>query len=305
MATLGAQPQENNYMDNKKLTQFGLIKISWLSFFDLLLSKIRIIMPFGVLAAIEAISILGIFICLQPPLVSFFEPVVLRFWGDKFLHYPYSLFLVFKIFRYLSILTSIFLSTFAAGMTITLAYLYIKGKNFDIKRAFKITMSRYVHLLFISLIIFGLVYALNVLEKTLIIKLVTSGIGSLRINADGWFTLSVIVSVLTGSVLQAFFIFTFPIALIEGKNFVISIFKGLMLSFKNIFSSLIIVLLPMLFYLPIALLRVKMFDIMQKTFPEIVFFVLLAGILVTTGINLFISICSVKLYMLICNTEKK
>jgi hypothetical protein len=92
-----------------------IISRSWALFGDICTKRSRIMMPFTILALIELAAIVGIFLFVQAPFTKLSAPIVLRFYGEQFLHYPFILVLVSQLFNHFQNINAIIIGTFVMG----------------------------------------------------------------------------------------------------------------------------------------------------------------------------------------------
>ena len=286
-------------MQQKKNSQWALIGKSWAGAFDIIFGANQIIIPFVVIAALELIGIIILFFAIQPPVVKYIAPVVLRFFGEKFLHYPFSLLLLSRLFSYLQIVLTLILGSFASGLTISNVFQYSKIEQFSYKTAFKETLFKYISLLIITVLMFFLVMYVYSIEKKIFIKILMKGSGFLGLRREAWSVLFMIFGFIGVGFVQSLFAFVHAAIMIDNKNFITAIFRNIVFVFKNLFAVLILVIIPLLFYIPIILFKGNMFELMKRTAPEIVFVILFFGVVVTLFINVLITISTTNAYLLI------
>jgi len=298
-----AYKSKNRDVNNHSISQTSIIGRSWALFFEVCAKRGMIMMPFTFLALIELISIAVIFVFIQAPLIKYSGPIVLRFFGEKFLHYPFNLLLTSQMFNYFQNFSSIVIGTFVVGMTISAVMQYIQGKEFSFKIAAKKSFFKYINLVIITLIVFFIIKFVQSVEKKILIKILMKGPAFLGIQADAWKTIFLFVFVFSTAFVQSLFIFAQAAVVIDNKNFIVAIFKNFGFVLTNLFSAFVLVIVPLLAYIPIVLLKSNLFELMKRSFPEISFIILIMGVLLTLFINLIITITSTKAYMLI--KEKK
>ncbi|MBU1087168.1 MAG: hypothetical protein KKD05_06570 [Candidatus Omnitrophica bacterium] len=290
-------------MKNQPITQMSIIGKSWSLFLEVCAKRSKIMMPFTIMAVIELIAIAAIFVFIQPPFTKFSSPIVLRFFGEQFLHYPFNLILTSQLFNYFQNFNAIIIGTFVAGMTISAVTEFSQTKEFSFKPAAKKALFKYINLVIITVLVFFLMQFLQSIEKRILIKILMKGPSFLRISADTWKTIFLFVFLLSAAFVQSLFIFAQTAVMIDNKNFITAIFKNMAFVLTNIFASCFLVIVPLLVYIPIILLKSNLFELMKRSFPEISFVVMIMGVFLTLFINLAITITTTKAYLLI--KEKK
>ncbi|MFH1062121.1 MAG: hypothetical protein V1747_04455 [Candidatus Omnitrophota bacterium] len=279
--------------------QISIISRSWALFWDICSKRGRIMMPFTIMALIELAAILAIFIFIQPPFTKFSSPIVLRFFGEQFLHYPFNLILTSQMFNYFQNISAIIIGTFVMGMTISAVAEYIQTREFNFKAAAKKTFLKYINLVIITLIVFFIMQFAQTVEKKILIKILMKGSSFLGIKADSWKMIFLFGFLISAAFIQSLFVFAQAAVMIDNKNFIMAIFKNLVFVLTNLFPACFLVIAPLLAYIPIILLKSNLFELMKRSFPEISFVVLVMGVLLTLFINLVITITSTKAYILI------
>ncbi|MFH1459044.1 MAG: hypothetical protein ABIG64_01540 [Candidatus Omnitrophota bacterium] len=290
-------------MYTRKISGLRIIQRSWLGCFNLIFGKPVIVYPFLFISILELISILTLFLFIQPPLVKYINPIVLRFWGEKFLHYPLNLVLLSRLFSYLQLAVLVIFGTFATGMTINMSADYFLNNQFSFKKAVLATITKYVSLLIISLLIFFLLHQSQVLENRVLLKILNRGRSFLGVGVEDWKTLFLVFSVVVSGIIQTIFIFIQPAIMIENKNFFLAIFRNLSFVMRNLFSALILTIIPLTVFIPVVLLKSNMIVLMNRLIPEIVFIILIAGVFISFFINLVITISITKAYLVIKNDK--
>ena len=286
-------------MQKNKISQGALIKRSWVGAFDVIFGANRIVIPFVIIAALELLAIIALFFAIQPPLAKYITPIVLRFWGEQFLHYPFSLLLLSRLFNYFQIGLAIVLGTLASGLTIHNVFQYYQTEQFSYKTSFKKTLFKYVSLIIITVLVFFLIKFAYSIEKKVLIKIMMKGQSFLGLRREDWAMLFMVFGVIGAGFIQSMFVFTHTAIMIDNKNFITAIFRNIVFVFKNFFAAIVLVIVPLLVYIPVALAKGNMFDLMKRTAPEIVFAVLVLGVLISLFLNVLITISTTNAYLLI------
>ena len=286
-------------MQKNRISQGALIKKSWVGAFDVIFGANKIVIPFIVIALLELIGIVALFIAIQPPIVKYVTPIIMRFWGKQFLHYPFSLLLISQLFNYLQIVLAIVLGTFASGLTISNVFQYSQTEQFSYKTSFKKTLFKYISLIIITILVFFLLKFAYSIEEKVLIKIMMKGQDFLGLRREDWSMLFMVFGVIAAGFIQSMFVFTHSAIMIDNKNFITAIFRNIAFVFKNFFAACVLVIVPLLVYIPVVLLKGNLFELMKRTTPEIVFAVLIFGVLISLFINVLITISTTNAYLLI------
>ncbi|MBU4306107.1 MAG: hypothetical protein KJ893_10895 [Candidatus Omnitrophica bacterium] len=276
-------------MREKGITQTGVIKKALGTGFQAMADFPQIVYPFAIIAVIEVIGLLLIFAALQPPFVKYSMPIIERFWGAKFLHYPLILLLLSHLHYYFQTVVAVFCGAFASGMTISAFKQYKQEKFITLRSAARDALHSYWHLLAINLIVFALVQCAFVFKRQAVFKMILAMRNHFG-DEGNWMLIHATAALFIGAVVQSLFVFAQPAVVIEGKNFISAIFKSLILTLKNLWVTFVLVIFPLSLFLPIALLKNKLLFLMQRFVPEVIFLVLAAGILLSFFLNAGITI---------------
>ena len=275
-------------MQKNKISQGALIKRSWGRAFDVIFGVNKITIPFVVIALLELIGIVVIFVVIQPPLAKYITPIVIRFWGQHFLHYPFNLLLLSRLFNYLQLVLAVVLGTFASGLTISNVFQYSQTEQFSYKTSFKKTLFKYVSLIIITILVLSLLKFTYSIEMKVLIKIMMKGQSFLGVRREDWSMLFIVFGVIAAGFVQSLFVFTHSAIMIDNKNFITAIFRNIAFVFKNFLAACVLVIIPLLAYVPVALLKGNLFELMKRTAPEIVFAVLVFGIVISLFINVLL-----------------
>lgn len=286
-------------MKNQSISQTSIVGKSWNLFLDICAKRSKIMMPFTIMAVLELIAIAAIFVFIQPPFTKFSGPIVLRFFGEQFLHYPFNLILTSQMFNYFQNFSALIIGTFVVGMTISAVADFNQTKDFSFKPAAKKALFKYINLVIITILVFFLMQVLQTVEKKILLKIIMRGSNFLGIGVDAWKTIFLFVFLVSAAFVQSLFVFAQAAVMIDNKNFVTAIFKNFAYVLTNLFSAWFLVIIPLLTYIPISLLKANQFELMKRSVPEISFLILVMGVFLTLFINLAITITTTKAYLLI------
>ena len=233
------------------------------SAFNTIVSHPAILFPFAIVAFIQIFLLEVIFFATRYPAVILIKPLVIRFRGEEFLHYPYNYFLLTAWFQNVQIPVYVLFTSFFIGSAVAVIGLINNEKKIEIKSVFKETLKSYVHLLVAGVLSVFLLWVLSMLYGLLMgrAREIRSTFGIYyvikKIVLDGapYFNLLISIFVIT------VFAFVIPFIIIDRKK----VFTAIKLNFQNIQKSFwfifVAMLLPGLLYVPILLLSTKMKNI--------------------------------------------
>jgi len=252
----------------------------WKQTFKTLLSNRIILLPFVIIGLINSIVLSLIFLAPQPPFSYLLAPPIRVFWGDKFLHYPVNFILIPKLFNYAHIFTSATIGVLMAALAIGMLKEAKSGNKPQMLINLIYALKRFFALFSVWLITF--IIAAGVYRiPTLFSGIVDSSI----------FKILFFISYFIVALVEVAFIYAPPAIIIEKKGIISGIKQGLLFTKRKFLTTLLLVMIPAILYLPLLVLRTKSAVLMNQFFPEITLIVLGLGIIGSVIINCLI-ICS-------------
>jgi hypothetical protein len=250
-----------------------------------ILKNSRIIFyPFIVFSVFELICLIIIYIAPRMPFVILFGPIIRTLWNEVYLHYPMNFILLPKLFVYGKIVLSTLIGSLLTGLAVFITLDIRNKKKIDLRNAFLRALKLYVSFFIVILTLSVFFYGLDRIFAFLLAKYFALGHTKLLwIGANLWmgpilFVFSFILSVLA----QSIFIYAIPILANENEKLLKAMGRSLVMFVKNFIPTVILVGLPALIYIPILLLHYKSAFLMQKFFPEIMFWITFASIPINT-----------------------
>ncbi len=294
-------------IEKQRFSQFGLISKSWSSTIDALLTWPRLMRPFFFMAVFEIGLLVLLFVALQPPFVEKIAPVVVRYWGQGSLHFPQILLLLARLFNLSRYAIVLLIGAFATGMTIAGVEQYHNREKVSLRRVIGKTFRKYIGLIIITLIAFGAVAVLSQAVNRVAIKILSlSGTsGFMGISQEYLPLLFIAAGIIAAGFVQALFVFAAPALMIDDTNFLKAVFRNFKVALSNLAAAIFLVVLPIIILIPIQLLLVDPYPLMRKSFPEIIFVLLSADVLVTMLVNVFITISAANCYIILKGRQRK
>ncbi len=265
----------------------------------------KIFLPFLTLCLLQILALIILYFSPRLPLRTVFGPIIHTFFGQRsgstFLHYPYNFLLLPKLFQISSLGLSLFFGALTSGAAIFMVQSVYNKKSEDFLGALWLSFKKYVYLfIIVALWITLLHYSSKVLIfcfakfTVLIAKLGFYMILKLFLRLPFLSVTNFLLTVFVHSLL----VYAIPILVLDKEKLWKSIFKSLVFFKRNMLSTLILVGLPMLIYLPFSLLLQKPVFLMNKFFPEIVAYIIFVGIAVNyLLIDPLITTCSALFYL--------
>lgn len=250
----------------------------WRMTFGLFKQNSNILIPFLLVGLVDAFLLFIIYLAPQPPLSALLGPPIRVFWGERFLHYPFNLLLIPRLFDLARIFSTALMGVLMTGAAVRMLQEAYSGIKPDIVLTLSKSLRVYLKLLVIWLVMFGLVSA--VFKALPAIFNFKQHIASQMVSGAG-FLISILI--------QSIFIYAIPAVIIEEKKIWPAIKRSVSFCRSTFLPTLILVALPTLFYLPMLILKGKLPLLMSKFFPETVLIFLGLGIVVSVIMDCLIT----------------
>lgn len=260
-----------------------------------------ILFPTITLAFIQLLFLEILYFSPQHPLVNFFGPLIRSIWSEEYLHYPQNLILLPKMFYYVQIFIYLFIGSFLLALSAKIVAVLNEHSRVNMKVAIKETGRLYVHIFCASLISYilfqvfasGYVHFLESFIKSKPFGWTTTFLNKALLWTIPYFQF------LAGILASTFVVYVIPIIVIEKTKIFSAILKNLKILLHAFPTTLLIVGLPTLFYLPILALRNNIPILMNTLGPEIQLIVIVVGLIVSMAIDLMIVVSTTTLYLFV------
>ena len=254
----------------EKLGVIGyIIKVT----FGYLLKYPRTLLPFVITAVFNILSLFTLYLAPLYPFKKVLGPPIIRFWGIRFLHYPYNFILLPSLFsKVKNFLINPLISSIMIAVCVGMIYHYYLGQEPSFSRALNKALRRYVHLLLVVVIMTVLIYLIARFMPYIFNKIFPNWKGGRGLNFVALFFITVGI--------EALFAYAFLAIMIEDKNILGALKESFVFSSGLFFITYMLVLIPRLFDLAIAILARKQLYFMDKFIPDITLLIIVIGILV-------------------------
>lgn len=270
----------------------------------------RVLLPFFIKAAFEALILAVFFYSPRPPLLAIFGPPIRSFFttmtpsgvisGARFLHYPLNFELLPTLFYYGQIFVMFTVGAIMYGMAMGMvSQAHSENEEVKIFGNFNRAARRYFALLGIWLITFILSLAILKLPAVIVKKLMPP-------TPSAMLLLQILsyMGVVLIFVVEALFIYAYPAIIIERKG----IFRAIGRSFnviKHVFlTTILLIFIPRFLEFLYVLVRQKQQGLMNLYGPEITLVILGAGIVLTLFTDALVFLSAANLFILKQETEK-
>ena len=194
----------------------------WRQTFETLAKNPVILLPFFIIGLFDVISLILIYLSPQPPFSALFAPPIRAFWGEQFLHYPFNLLLIPRLFSYVHIVTAAIIGVVMSGLVIGMLKDARAGEKPRILHNFIYALSRYFAILAIWLIMFMLGFLVYKLPSFFI-----------PVNNRAIVQIAFYLSFLIVVFIEVVFIYAIPAAIIEKKGLISALKRGVLFSKNN------------------------------------------------------------------------
>ena len=257
--------------------------------------------PFLIFFIFDFISLIVIYLAPRMPVSLVLGPIIRTLWGEKFLHYPLNFILLPQLTSFSRMALGVVFGSLLTGIAINLVFDIYNKKQLSFKTSLVIALKRYFEL-FTVVLIFTLVF--YILQKILMLGIVKYFVAGHRrllfLGPNIWLgPLLLALNFLLATIIQAAFIYAIPVIIIEKEKLFKSLIKSFVLFKKSFFSTVILVGLPMLIYVPIVILESKTDFMITRLFPESVLLLLILGCAVSAfAIDLIVTVSTTYFYLI-------
>lgn len=269
------------------------VKKNWISSLGFIWTKPIIVLPFLIIAFLEGLALELLYFSTRRPISIIAEPIIRKYFGENSLHYPGNLLVLPDLFYYVDIAIYIFVNIFLIAISINIVKNIKMNLPVKISALIKNASKQYLSFVIFGIIMICLIAPLKGLNLFVFSKLTSFGLKHLPGIGTQPYYIGLLFSLfLSNIILQAFLVLTIPIMVIEKKPFIKALGGSINLGFRNFFSLFSLIFLPFLLYFPISLLKIGSTKLAEKTFPEIILYVMAAGIILGVLIDCFVYICA-------------
>ncbi|MBP7055561.1 MAG: hypothetical protein KBB52_01745 [Candidatus Omnitrophica bacterium] len=266
---------------------------NWTQTIDALASRPAILLPFFFIAFFEALSLEIIYFSSRKPILLVAGPIVRKFFGESFLHYPGNLIILPKLFYYAQTVIYIFIGVFLISCSVQI----FKNTKMNLpvipNALIKNSVKRYFAFFSYAVLIIVLITAAQSAQSIVFSKISNLSQKYLPMIPAG--TLSITISLLsiislfiTTVLIYTFLFMVIPIMVIQGKSLVKALGQSIVNGFRHFTSLFFLIFFPFLVYLPIIMLKSFALVIVNKTFPEINLCVIIVSIVLSAFVDCFI-----------------
>jgi hypothetical protein len=274
------------------------IRRNWSETFGIMAKNPIILMPFVFIAFLELLALEFIYFSSMVPLSYIANPIIRKFFGENFLHYPANLVILPRLFYYKQIAIYVVFGIFLTAVAVNIFKNIKGGLPVKAKAMVRNALKSYASLLIYAILLSVLVFALQKADTFVFSKAMRLLARLLPVSLAPVYNIGfTLVLFLSNLIMQTFLITTIPIIVIERVSLLKALARSIMLGLRNFLTVFTLIFLPFFIYLPMIFLKSFSTQIMDKTFPEINLYITAAGIVITIFLDSF-AIISVSQFLL-------
>ncbi len=252
-----------------------------------------VLMPFIIVAFFETMALEFIYFATRKPISIIAKPIIRKFFGEAFIHYPGNIIILQNLFYYAQVIIYIFALLSLCAMAINIFKNTREGLPVKVKALVKNIAGRYFSYFIYGIIAVLLVYILRKANSYISIKIlhlvgkyVSQGIRNI---------LSLMLSFslfILNIIMQVFLVLTIPIIVLYKKPLLKALVMSISTGFRNFIVILSLISIPFVIYFPISILKSISTFVIDKTFPEMNVYITILGIIMSVFLDCFIFICA-------------
>ncbi len=243
------------------------IGIVWKEAGSIIGRRPTIALPFIIGCLVNVAVIFLLYLAPQRPILSILGPPIRVFFGEQFLHYPNNFILLPKLFSYAEIVTAALFGMLMTAVGVGMIADVKRGVRasffINLIRAFK----RYFALFSVWLLTFGLITGVSKLMPFVLKPINSKGVGFLVISI--YFVMNILINLI--------FVYSIILIIVKRKKLIPALKQGVVLFTKLFVPTALLAVLPSLLYLPVLVLKTKVYFFINNIFPEMILIVLLIG----------------------------
>lgn len=272
--------------------QKSSIRKNWISSVQLITKKPVIILPFFIIAFLECLALELILFSTRKPISFIADPIIRKFYGEAFAHYPYNILALPKLFYNAQVVIYIFAGVFLTAISVNILKNAVAGLPIKRNALIQNASKKYFSFVGIGIILIVLMFILQSVDSFVSMKIIRF-VAKYAPNFAarfGYLGFSIFLF-LTNLLLQIFVISIVPIMVLLKQPLLKAIWGSIIFGLRNFSSIFKLIFLPFLVYLPMVLLKSYSAALAGKTFPEIVVYITAVSIILAAFVDCFIIVC--------------
>ncbi|MBF0217256.1 MAG: hypothetical protein HQL30_09730 [Candidatus Omnitrophica bacterium] len=265
------------------------VKKNWGAACALIAENPVVLMPTLMIGFIEFLCLELIYFFPRPPLMYLIDPVVRKFFGEVFIHYPGNMLVSMKLVRGAEMFVYVFAGALLYAVTIIMVKDIAGRKTPKLRAGVTKAVKRYAGFFLLGALLVAVFY----FEQKLSVLLIQKGIRLLVKFSPAFIVKAAphfmsLALFLNNVVLTVFTVLVLPFMVIRDLSIFKAFVKSLVFGMRGFWGLFVMILVPYLLHLP--MLAMKSFPVVLagKTFPEVIFLILAADIIVVLAVEAFV-----------------
>ena len=268
-------------------------KTYWRKSLELIMGNSRIVVPFVMVAFFEALALVLIYFSPRKPLSYIFNPVIRKFQGELFVHYPGNFLVLPKFFSYAQIAIYVLVGILLSAVTINMVKNIRAGLPVRTKAMIKNALGRYFAFVAYGVLITALMLFVRESGTVAFVKFAKLMARFLPEPVVKVFPVILPIFIFAANIIMyTFLILTVPVLVIKKSPLLKALAESVRLGLRNFFTIFRMILVPFLFSLPVVLLSSFSVTVARKSCPEAIALIILLRIIVSVSVECFIIICA-------------
>ncbi len=263
------------------MSKFGRVFVLWVNSIKTLFTAPKIWIPILVMGGIHLTLLACLYFFPRPPLRMVFAPIIRRFFGETYLHYPYNFVVLPYLAKILRQSLVIFIDIYFIAVLAKLTSQSLRDRALSLKSAFKDALFKIFPLLAYSLLLVLILYVVQKVPPYVFKTIYKSPMIADKqmavyksINQGMFYALKFV-----GVVIQVFFVYTIPALVVGEYSLLHSVDRSFRIAARNFFSTLFLVLIPTAVVFGIEQYVKTPKPLIENYYPEVIFHILLVNIL--------------------------
>lgn len=269
------------------------IRKIWISSFDLMVRRPIVLLPFIIIAFFEGLALELVYFSTRKPISLIADPIIRKFSGEAFLHYPFNLTKLPEYFYDLQILIYVLIGVFLMAISVNIVKNIRQELPLKTNALINNASRKYLSFVLWGIIVVVLTFLLVKADEFIFSKIIPLLSKQFpQISQVSYSLGSIIFIFLTNIILQTFLVLVLPILVIRKASLLKAMAGGIALGARYFFKVFLLIFLPFLVYFPVTLLKTTSVDLGNKFFPEIILYISIIGIIASALVECFILVCA-------------
>ena len=278
----------------------------WISSIEIMSKKPVVLAPFAIIAFLELLALELLYFAPQKPLMYLANPIIRKFFGPSYTHYPNNLLILPKFFYVAQLAIYIIFGVFLSAITVSLVKNIRRKLPLTMKAVLRNNYARYASYLMYGIFIALVVYFSRKGSIYLFSKFFAFVSSHIPMTISKYLPILLPPALyIANIIINVFFILVIPIIVIKRSMLIKAIGESIYYGFRYFLKLFVLMFVPYLLYFPIALLKNFPGTIATRVHPEALLWISVLGIVMVMFIECFIVVCVSQFILNIYEKENK